>query len=81
MTVQDPETVHRIPDAEVARLVKATAAGILVVVLLFFASAPETDIDVAPPAHAATTDAPAADTSPLRGPAPEEEYEQHAYAS
>jgi hypothetical protein len=67
-------------DADLSRLVRAAAAALFVVALLFVATAPEMDVDVIQPAHAATTHDASSGYFPARFPTPRGDPEPHVEA-
>lgn len=77
----DPKFTKDLPEADLARRVKAATAALVVLVLMFIVVAPDPGIDGAEPAHAATSTESSGTAAPAWVPAPEDEYEQHAQAS
>ena len=77
----DPKFTKDLPEADLARRVKAATAALVVLVLMFTAAAPDPGVDGTAPAHAATSTESSGIAVPAWLPAPEEEYERHAQAS
>ncbi|MCU0896641.1 MAG: hypothetical protein MUC55_03980 [Burkholderiales bacterium] len=77
-TMYNRRIPNDLPEADLARRVKAATAALVVLAMMFIAAGPGADVDVIQPAQAAT----AQDEGyfPARFPAPEGEPEPHVEA-
>jgi hypothetical protein len=80
METNKSNTPKELSEADLSRLVRAAAAAVFVVALLFVATAPEMDVDVIQPAQASTAQDASGGYFPARFPTPQGDPESHVQA-